>query len=179
MELSTAPNRQPKGITTGGQFAPSTNPEASVNLRADSEHDRISSLYAQRVCEQDAQRPGYEDEWDAMVKVILAHGGELVTPPMYVDKGAKVFTTRGHVQTGKVMMKKGEPRDCHNNVIAMFRAGRVDGIGTGYALSDDGLWRSHSWGVRANGTIIETTERRCSYFGVTLVGTAAETFCAN
>ena len=42
---------------------------------------------------------------------------------------------------------------------------------TGYALSDDGLWRQHSWLIAKPGrrwTVIETTCRRLLYYGVVL-----------
>jgi hypothetical protein len=53
-------------------------------------------------------------------------------------------------------------------------------IVTGYALSDDGLWRQHSWlhdtaGFRRRHTI-ETTERRIRYFGVWLDEDEARAF---
>jgi hypothetical protein len=43
--------------------------------------------------------------------------------------------------------------------------GRI-AIVTGYALSG-GLWRQHSWGLEG-GTVIETTVRRTSYYGLEL-----------
>jgi hypothetical protein len=48
-------------------------------------------------------------------------------------------------------------------------------ITTGWALSDDGLWRQHSWILRGK-TVIETTETRVRYFGVTLTDAEAEQF---
>lgn len=36
---------------------------------------------------------------------------------------------------------------------------------TGYGLSDDGVWRSHSW-VMCHDALHETTEARIAYFGV-------------
>jgi hypothetical protein len=42
-------------------------------------------------------------------------------------------------------------------------------IASGYALTGDGLWRQHSWGVdAADGRVIETTVRRVRYYGVIL-----------
>ena len=38
---------------------------------------------------------------------------------------------------------------------------------TGYALSDDGLWRSHSW-VVTDEVLYETTVARELYFGIEL-----------
>jgi hypothetical protein len=49
-------------------------------------------------------------------------------------------------------------------------------IGTGWALSPDGLWRQHSWGVLDGVDIVETTERRLAYYGFALTKREAEKF---
>lgn len=37
---------------------------------------------------------------------------------------------------------------------------------TGYALSDDGMWREHGWVIdKKNGNIVETTTKRVLYYG--------------
>jgi hypothetical protein len=46
--------------------------------------------------------------------------------------------------------------------------GEVPAIGTGYALSEDGLWRQHSWGLREDGGVVETTSGREMYVGLRL-----------
>jgi hypothetical protein len=67
-------------------------------------------------------------------------------------------------------MRLGEPSACHPNAAMMFvRSRRRVRIASGYALSADGLWRQHSWGVDVeDGRIIETTERRLRYYGIVL-----------
>jgi len=57
------------------------------------------------------------------------------------------------------------PGDCHNNVRKLFRAKLIEKVIYGYALSKDGLWRNHSWGL-SKGVIIETTAERIAYIGV-------------
>jgi len=71
-------------------------------------------------------------------------------------------------------MKKSE---CHKNVAEIWaeKQDELVGIGTGYSLSDDGLWREHSWGVRREG-ILETTVSRAKYFGVLLQHGDADSF---
>lgn len=66
---------------------------------------------------------------------------------------------------------------CHANVsfLWMRMRRRIVGIGTGYALSADGLWRQHSWGVQRQG-ILETTQPREKYFGLLLQGSDADSF---
>ncbi|MDR3674477.1 MAG: hypothetical protein P4N24_03235 [Acidobacteriota bacterium] len=66
---------------------------------------------------------------------------------------------------------------CHENVAAVWKARRFEiiAIATGYALSDDGLWRRHSWGILRNG-VLETTEARLQYFGIVLPVAGADYF---
>ena len=52
---------------------------------------------------------------------------------------------------------------CHSNAAQLLRSGQVKHMVKGFALSADNLWRHHSWGVRADGTIVETTEPRLIY----------------
>lgn len=67
--------------------------------------------------------------------------------------------------------------ECHKNVSRLWKKtpNGMAGIGTGYALSGDGLWRQHSWGLRREG-IPETTGERAKYFGVLPQRDAAESF---
>jgi len=72
------------------------------------------------------------------------------------------------------------PRQCHLNVAHRFATGRGR-IGMGWGLSDDGLWREHSWIVSAERTsasarIVETTRPRLVYFGVELEEDDAKLF---
>jgi len=58
----------------------------------------------------------------------------------------------------------GQRNACHKNA-ALLDDGRTCRRFTGFALSDDGCWRLHSWVMTPDG-IVETTERRTLYFGV-------------
>jgi len=67
---------------------------------------------------------------------------------------------------------EGARNACHWNTAKIHRRDpkRFD-IATGYALSDDGLWRQHSWiVVRSAKVIVETTVPRLAYFGIRLFG---------
>lgn len=57
--------------------------------------------------------------------------------------------------------------DCHANVAGLWIDGAVAAVGTGYALFD-GLWRQHSWGMHADGTVQETKWPCERYYGVNL-----------
>lgn len=62
--------------------------------------------------------------------------------------------------------RQGADNHCHGNAVCLWKEGKK--IATGYALSPDGLWRRHSWGIAKNGTAIETTVPRVLYFGYPL-----------
>ena len=72
----------------------------------------------------------------------------------------------------------GHDSDCHGNVSRLWvqRRGRMS-IVTGYALSEDGLSRSHTWGVEDE-RVVETTEARILYYGVVLPAHVARQFAA-
>jgi hypothetical protein len=67
-------------------------------------------------------------------------------------------------------MCRGGDSACHGNACLLFVESKgCVRIATGYALSDDGLWRQHSWGVTAEDwSVVETTLRRIRYFGFVL-----------
>lgn len=81
----------------------------------------------------------------------------------------RLFSTAG------LRMKLGRASRCHQNVATLYAKGKLK-ICTGYALSDDGLWRQHSWGLD-RGTIVETTEVRVLYFGYELNDYESILFC--
>ncbi len=61
-----------------------------------------------------------------------------------------------------------EQSRCHENA-AILALSRKWECWTGLALSDDGIWRVHSWArVPSTGTICETTTPRVKYLGVKL-----------
>jgi hypothetical protein len=68
----------------------------------------------------------------------------------------------------EVRMQPGEPGDCHENSQRLTSEHPQQYLlFTGYALSQDSVWRPHSW-VRdlETNSIVETTEKRVIYFGV-------------
>src|SRR5262249_3506517 len=82
---------------------------------------------------------------------------------------ASKLVALGRAQRGdKAILRRGRQSEGHENSAELHRAdpGRYS-VYTGYALSNDGIWRPHSWahdGVKRQ--IIETTERRAVYFGL-------------
>ena len=57
------------------------------------------------------------------------------------------------------------PSQCHRNAAKLwYDSESVIRIASGYALSEDGIWRQHSWGIDGE-RIVETTAERSLYFG--------------
>jgi hypothetical protein len=75
------------------------------------------------------------------------------------------FITRSQFYSGEtVKIIKMRRSECHLNCKTLYKKGKVGAVVFGYALSTDGLFRAHSWGIR-NDQVIETTEPRLVYFG--------------
>jgi len=74
----------------------------------------------------------------------------------------------GLLLTAEVRMRRGRRNRCHGNSATLWRKDTERRqIGTGYALSDDDIWRQHSW-VLEGQRFYETTVRRECSFGVVL-----------
>ncbi len=74
--------------------------------------------------------------------------------------------SRGQLFKGKCIFRPGKPNRCDENVfqLAAKSKGKIKPV-SGYALSEDGLWYAHTWGIRSDDAIVETTEKRVLYFG--------------
>lgn len=89
---------------------------------------------------------------------------------------------RGEVLDGPVELVPGEERNCHSNSTRLWQENKETlALATGYALSEDGLWRQHSWVIRkqpdiGQARILETTILRVKYFGFLLNDAEAEAF---
>lgn len=114
---------------------------------------------------------------------LLAFGGEEVCLPDY-EEDYDAIMQRGQFFYGDhARMMRGAPNQCHHNSAMMWDANRGKcQIATGYALSDDGLWRQHSWVVQPltlSWRVWETTEKRLAYFGVVFNNDECEEFFYN
>jgi hypothetical protein len=110
-------------------------------------------------------------------RLLLKIGGvQLVAPPK-ADPALTLLLDAGFVMAGPVKRKLMNHCACHENIARLWNTEKrgIVAIGTGYALSNDGLWRQHSWGIRREG-ILETTVEREKYFGVLLCGAEADCF---
>jgi len=140
--------------------------------------DVLNEKRADSLWQRIRQAAGVDPAIMEMRQRLLALGGiELVAPPNG-DPDLQALLRNGALITGPARLRKMTRVWCHTNVAKLWnRVPRsLHYIGTGYALSDDGLWRQHSWGVKKDGTIVETTVLRSLYFGLLLEGSEAELF---
>lgn len=117
----------------------------------------------------------------ALHKKLLSFGGVRTVLPV-VEDDLKNILERGQLWLGdNPKMMPGRPSQCHRNSAACWEANKRKAIlCTGYALSEDGLWRQHSWLVDFQyQRIVETTVRRVAYFGFAMTSEEAENFCAD
>src|ERR1700680_479941 len=114
---------------------------------------------------------------EVLRRLLLGLGGiHLVAPPS-PDAALPLLIDAGFVMAGPVVRRTMKRSECHRNVAEVWaeKQHELVGIGTGYSLSDDGLWREHSWGLRREG-ILETTVSRVKYFGILLQHRDADSF---
>jgi hypothetical protein len=120
-----------------------------------------------------AQRESFEQ---LLTRLRHLGGERIVIPPAPDDDLGRLLgpDARAFDGTG-VLIRPGLPSACHANVAALWRRGEAQ-IVTGYALSADGLWRQHSWGLTTNDCVIESTLARVRYFGICLGADHADAF---
>ena len=118
------------------------------------------------------QSPGLIPLWERLSE---RDGVAAVLP--VVEDDAKELLAHGVFASGSdVKMVSGRVGQCHSNAAALYVARpECTRLVTGYALSDDGIWRQHSWAER-HGRILETTLERTCYFGVVLEGDRLDDF---
>lgn len=127
------------------------------------------AMFEARLAALDDVEPGYLARFRALHERLLVEGGIAVVPPLEIDDTVDLVAGYGRVFDGPVALDVREPSACHVNVRAWFdeHADGATACCVGYALSSDGLWRHHSWGLLVEtGTVVETTVGRDRYFGV-------------
>ena len=99
---------------------------------------------------------------------LLSYGGNLAVLALY-DPDIDALLDHGVIRGGRnAILHRMQPNQCHANSAELWTVyPELMRIATGYALSKDGGWRQHSWIVRADGQVIETTVKRIAYFGIT------------
>lgn len=116
-------------------------------------------------------------------KRLLSIAGESTCLPIQ-EVDIDDILSRGQIWYGdKCKMKTGNPCQCHSNSAYYWdKHYKNTRIATGYALTEDGMWRAHTWviekGSKSN-TVIETTVKRILYFGFVLTKEECEDFANN
>jgi hypothetical protein len=108
-----------------------------------------------------------DPRWQVLADRLLAVGGELLAVVPEPDLGELIEHGRVWAIDGLVV-ELGERARCHHNAARRWLDDADIRWVTGWALSDDDVWRQHSWLVDGDETITETTEARTAYFGFVL-----------
>lgn len=132
-----------------------------------SERDLLLEKYRARVASYADVSASFHDDWLTWCRTVLAHGGDLVVPPLLHPEPDLDLLLGSATLQGLPAKSLEQGGDCHAQVSKLWIDGDIDTIGTGYALND-GLWRQHSWGLDQNGAILETKWSSELYLGVTL-----------
>jgi hypothetical protein len=109
--------------------------------------------------------------WEILGHRLKAIGGTVVCATFEEDIQLILRYGKTWVPLQKdIVLRHGEAIRCHDNSIWLQEANPHLHVCTGYALSNDGIWRSHSWCFEPQTyRIIETTEKRVAYHGAILV----------
>jgi hypothetical protein len=120
-----------------------------------------------------------QPEFEHLKLLLLRFGGDFIVAPNKLDQDVPRLLKYGFLMNGPITFDEMKSSMCHQNVAAVwkFQRPRIVSIATGYALSEDGLWRQHSWGVLREG-LLETTAGRMRYFGISLSSSKADHFAA-
>lgn len=118
-----------------------------------------------------------QPELKAIRDLLLTFGGIEFVPPSKPDPDVPALLSAGQLMIGSVVNQELDPGYCHENVSELWldKTTGVTALGVGYALSEDGLWRQHSWALKGE-ELVETTAKRVKYFGLILNGAAADGF---
>ena len=113
-------------------------------------------------------------EMRSLQERLLEVGGDWVAlqPEPDLDKILK----RGQLFKFHFVLQKMESSRCHSNCAHLWdRKPKEYKIVTGWALSDDGIWRQHTWLLKGK-AIVETTSPREKYYGFVLTDEEANQF---
>jgi len=117
---------------------------------------------------------GNDIDFKELEEILLNEAGDKVQEVYEEDLDELI--NRGVFYSDDLVMKQVpmSPSKCHRNVAEFYQNwmdehNSPDEIGllTGWALSNDGIWRQHSWIILwYDDMIIETTEPRTWYYGI-------------
>lgn len=135
-------------------------------LTMTNERDRLLTLYRERVAGYAEVGDTFHDDWLTWCRKVLAHGGDLVVPPLQPEPDLDRLLEDGTL-LGPAARSLEQDGSCHSQIAKLWLDDDIAAIGTGYALCD-GLWRQHSWGVGHDGAALEAKWACERYIGLTL-----------
>jgi hypothetical protein len=110
-------------------------------------------------------------EWEILGERLKAIGGTVVCATLEED--IRLILRHGKTWAPlqkDIVVRRGEAIRCHDNSILLQAANPHLHVCTGYALSKDGIWRSHSWCFEPpTYRIVETTMKRVAYHGAVII----------
>jgi hypothetical protein len=107
---------------------------------------------------------------------LLAIAGTAVVLPGH-EPDLDYILNRGEVWRGyNAISRKGQPCHCHANSAELWERDKSLTLCTGYAMTNDTVWRQHSWVLTPNNVVIETTTPRLLYFGFRMTKREAQIF---
>lgn len=112
-------------------------------------------------------RPWYSNIHERLNSILQTNepNTQIVAMPReHID--LKQLIISGTLMTNHVINNIMMASQCHDNCEWLKNLNVIKCVCTGYALSDDGLWRFHSWGINYNDEIVETTEPKIKYYGI-------------
>jgi len=120
-----------------------------------------------------------QPELRALRRVLLKLGGAelIVQDPERHDPQRGFLADFGIVFSGPVLLKPSQSATSEIGIAKAWRHRKygITAIGIGYGLNDDEFWREHTFGILREG-VLETTTPRRKYFGILLLGEAADSF---
>jgi hypothetical protein len=118
---------------------------------------------------------GEYNELIPLRKKLLSISGREMVPSKEPDLD-RIISKGDEINPHNIIFTKGRSNECHENSALLYKNGEsITEIGTGWALSDDGLWRQHSWAMRGS-ELVETTVERSVYYGILLKNDEAQEF---
>lgn len=113
--------------------------------------------------------PSMDSRLFTLRQKLLDFAGEAVCFPPYEEDLDNILSHGQFWVGSNVKLMCGEPSQCHANSANLWEQNKdTTRICTGYALSEDGMWRQHSWIVwhkAHSNQIVETTAKRIAYYG--------------
>jgi hypothetical protein len=141
---------------------------------------RVSSNVQKDRIEFLRSRPWYRPIHGVIQKIIgsIAPGTHIVAAPAddeyFVPDMRRLLGADGMMWVPptqeSIKVVPGKVGECHHNCHRFFRKGIFKAVYSGWGLSEDGLWRYHSWGVDSSDVLCETSEKRVVYLGSLWLG---------